>query len=87
MPCDRATSTGKTSSNWPVQLDDLARRTREGRADLEELQGGTFTVTNLGSIGGTSFTPIVNFPEVAILGMGRSRPEPTSSPAGASSPG
>ena len=59
-----------------IQLDDLARRTREGRADLEELQGGTFTVTNLGSIGGTSFTPIVNFPEVAILGMGRSRQEP-----------
>ncbi|MDE2999056.1 MAG: 2-oxo acid dehydrogenase subunit E2 [Gemmatimonadota bacterium] len=59
-----------------VQLDDLARRTREGRAGLEELQGGTFTVTNLGSIGGTSFTPIVNFPEVAILGMGRSRREP-----------
>ncbi len=62
-----------------VQLDDLARRTREGRADLEELQGGTFTVTNLGSIGGTSFTPIVNFPEVAILGMGRSRQEPVVS--------
>ena len=59
-----------------IQLDDLARRTREGRAELEELQGGTFTVTNLGSIGGTSFTPIVNFPEVAILGMGRSRQEP-----------
>lgn len=59
-----------------VQLDDLARRTREGRAELEELQGGTFTVTNLGSIGGAAFTPIVNFPEVAILGMGRSRPEP-----------
>ena len=59
-----------------VQLDELAGRTREGRADLKELQGGTFTVTNLGSIGGTSFTPIVNFPEVAILGMGRSRQEP-----------
>ena len=59
-----------------VQLEELARRTREGRADLEELQGGTFTVTNLGSIGGASFTPIVNFPEVAILGMGRSRQEP-----------
>ncbi len=62
-----------------IQLDDLARRTREGRADLEELQGGTFTVTNLGSIGGTSFTPIVNFPEVAILGVGRSRQEPVVS--------
>ena len=59
-----------------VQLEDLARRTREGRADVEELQGGVFTVTNLGSIGGTFFTPIVNFPEVAILGMGRSRQEP-----------
>ncbi len=59
-----------------AELDDLATRAREGRADVEELQGGTFTVTNLGGIGGGAFTPIVNFPEVAILGMGRSRPEP-----------
>jgi pyruvate dehydrogenase E2 component (dihydrolipoamide acetyltransferase) len=40
------------------------------------MQGGTFTITNLGGIGGTHFTPIVNHPEVAILGVSRSRIEP-----------
>jgi pyruvate dehydrogenase E2 component (dihydrolipoamide acetyltransferase) len=40
------------------------------------MRGGTFTITNLGSIGGTSFTPIVNWPEVAILGLSRARWEP-----------
>ena len=40
------------------------------------MAGGTFTITNLGGIGGTGFTPIVNWPEVAILGLSRSRPEP-----------
>ena len=40
------------------------------------MEGGTFTITNLGGIGGVSFTPIVNLPEVAILGMSRSRTEP-----------
>lgn len=54
-----------------AEVSALAERTRTGRVSLAELQGGTFTVTNLGSIGGTHFTPIVNFPEVAILGMGR----------------
>ncbi|MDP8928013.1 MAG: 2-oxo acid dehydrogenase subunit E2, partial [Actinomycetota bacterium] len=39
----------------------------------EDLQGGTFTITNTGPIGGIFFTPIINFPEVAILGLGRTR--------------
>lgn len=59
-----------------VELNDLAERTRQGKVNLEELQGGAFTLTNLGSIGGTAFTPIVNYPEVAILGIARSREEP-----------
>jgi len=50
----------------------IAETTRDGSIGVDALQGGTFTVTNLGSIGGTHFTPIVNYPEVAILGMGRS---------------
>ena len=58
------------------ELGELAARTREGKVSPGELQGGTFTITNLGGIGGTSFTPIVNFPEVAILGMSRSSIEP-----------
>ena len=43
---------------------------------LQEMQGGTFTISNLGSIGGTHFTPIVNKPEVAILGLGRGTLKP-----------
>ena len=59
-----------------IELNELADRTRQGKVDLQELQGGTFTVTNLGSISGTAFTPIVNHPEVAILGIAQSRQEP-----------
>jgi pyruvate dehydrogenase E2 component (dihydrolipoamide acetyltransferase) len=54
-----------------AEIDRVAKRCREGKITLEELQGGTFTVTNLGSIGGSWFTPLVNWPEVAILGLGR----------------
>jgi pyruvate dehydrogenase E2 component (dihydrolipoamide acetyltransferase) len=59
-----------------VELNEMAERTRTGKVDLQELQGGSFTVTNLGSISGTAFTPIVNHPEVAILGIAQSRQEP-----------
>jgi pyruvate dehydrogenase E2 component (dihydrolipoamide acetyltransferase) len=52
-------------------LGGIAAKAREGRIGLDDLQGGTFTITNLGGIGGTFFTPIVNSPEVAILGVGR----------------
>ncbi len=52
-------------------LGGIAQKAREGRIALADLQGGTFTITNLGGIGGTFFTPIVNSPEVAILGVGR----------------
>jgi pyruvate dehydrogenase E2 component (dihydrolipoamide acetyltransferase) len=50
----------------------LAQRARDGSIGLNELQGGTFTVTNIGNIGGRWFTPVLNYPESAILGMGRS---------------
>jgi pyruvate dehydrogenase E2 component (dihydrolipoamide acetyltransferase) len=53
------------------ELGETAQRARDGRISPDELQGGTFTVSNLGGIGGTYFTPIVNHPEVAILGVGR----------------
>jgi pyruvate dehydrogenase E2 component (dihydrolipoamide acetyltransferase) len=58
-----------------VSLKDLAERARKGELRREEMQGGTFTVTNPGPIGGTSFTPIINYPEVAILGVARARME------------
>lgn len=59
-----------------AEIGAVAGRCREGKIKPEELAGGTFTVTNLGSIGGTHFTPIVNVPEVAILGMGRAEKRP-----------
>jgi pyruvate dehydrogenase E2 component (dihydrolipoamide acetyltransferase) len=52
-------------------LNDLATKTRDRKVGLEDLQGGTFTISNQGGIGGAHFTPIVNKPEVAILGIGR----------------
>jgi pyruvate dehydrogenase E2 component (dihydrolipoamide acetyltransferase) len=58
------------------ELNALAVRARERKIDIAEMKGGTFTITNLGGIGGTGFTPIVNWPEVAILGLSRSRLEP-----------
>ena len=54
-----------------AELTDLAGRARDRKLRTEEMQGGSFTITNLGGIGGTAFTPIVNYPEVAILGMSR----------------
>jgi pyruvate dehydrogenase E2 component (dihydrolipoamide acetyltransferase) len=59
-----------------VELSQLSQKAREKKLTLADMEGGTFTITNLGGIGGTAFTPIVNLPEVAILGLSRSRMEP-----------
>src|ERR1051326_170687 len=53
------------------ELEDLAKKARERKVSGEALKGGTFTISNQGGIGGAHFTPIVNKPEVAILGLGR----------------
>jgi len=53
------------------QSRDLIEKARVRRITAEDLQGGTFTITNLGSLGIDAFTPIINFPETAILGLGR----------------
>jgi pyruvate dehydrogenase E2 component (dihydrolipoamide acetyltransferase) len=55
---------------------DLAERARQRRLTAEEMQGGTFTITNLGAFGIDAFTPVINFPEAAILGVGRIRRTP-----------
>ena len=60
-----------------LELSQLGARARAGKLQPDELAGGTFTVTNLGGIGGSFFTPIINAPEVAILGIGRAMMEPT----------
>jgi pyruvate dehydrogenase E2 component (dihydrolipoamide acetyltransferase) len=59
-----------------VELSQISVKAREKKLTPEQMEGGTFTITNLGGIGGTDFTPIVNYPEVAILGLSRSRLEP-----------
>ncbi len=59
-----------------VELAAAAEKTKAGKLQPAEMQGGSFTISNLGGIGGTYFTPIVNPPEVAILGMSRSVTEP-----------
>jgi pyruvate dehydrogenase E2 component (dihydrolipoamide acetyltransferase) len=53
------------------ELEELAKKARERKISADELKGGTFTISNQGGIGGAHFTPIVNRPEVAILGLGR----------------
>jgi len=55
---------------------ELAAKAREGKLGPAEMQGGCFTISSLGGIGGTSFTPIVNAPEVAILGVSKSAMRP-----------
>lgn len=58
------------------ELGDLAAKARERKLSLEDMQGGNFSISNLGGIGGTGFTPIVNPPDVAILGVSRAAVEP-----------
>jgi pyruvate dehydrogenase E2 component (dihydrolipoamide acetyltransferase) len=66
----------KSITELAIELNDLVQRTRDRKATLEEMQGGTFTITNVGPMGGGFFEPIINYPQVAILGMGSSRMQP-----------
>jgi pyruvate dehydrogenase E2 component (dihydrolipoamide acetyltransferase) len=66
----------KTITQIAVELASLSQKARDKKLSLDEMSGGVMSVTNLGGIGGTSFTPIVNQPEVAILGMSRGAIEP-----------
>jgi pyruvate dehydrogenase E2 component (dihydrolipoamide acetyltransferase) len=59
-----------------AEMTQLSKKARDKKLTPDEMSGGTFTITNLGGIGGTGFSPIVNHPEVAILGLSRSRMEP-----------
>jgi pyruvate dehydrogenase E2 component (dihydrolipoamide acetyltransferase) len=58
------------------EIADLSSRARTREVALEEIQGGTFTVTNYGSLNGTFGVPVINYPEVAILGVGRIQEKP-----------
>ena len=74
----------KSMLQLAAELGDLAERTRSGKVASEELRGGTFSITNAGNIGGILATPIINFPEVAIMGVHRmmKRPGVVETPEG-----
>ncbi|MCH7872440.1 MAG: 2-oxo acid dehydrogenase subunit E2, partial [Planctomycetes bacterium] len=59
-----------------VALNELAARAREAKFEIADLRGGTFTITNVGALGGTGSTPMINYPEVAILGLGKASQQP-----------
>ena len=63
----------KSISQIASEIEELAGAVREGKFDLDLMKGGTFTISNMGSVGGTYSTPIINPPQVAILLIGRSR--------------
>jgi pyruvate dehydrogenase E2 component (dihydrolipoyllysine-residue acetyltransferase) len=69
-----------------AELVQLSEKARARKISLDQMQGGCFSISNLGGIGGTSFTPIVNAPEVAILGISRARMEPVYDNAGGFAP-
>jgi pyruvate dehydrogenase E2 component (dihydrolipoamide acetyltransferase) len=66
----------KSISQIASELDELASTVRDGKFDLDLLKGGTFTISNMGAVGGTYSTPIINLPQVAIMLVGRTRPVP-----------
>jgi len=66
----------KSITDLTRELPEAAERTRRGKTELEEMTGGTFTITNVGPLGGTGFSPIINYPQVAILGLARARLQP-----------
>jgi pyruvate dehydrogenase E2 component (dihydrolipoamide acetyltransferase) len=69
----------KSVRQLAAEVAEVAEKARQRKLPIEEMKGGTFTITNLGGIGGVGFTPIVNWPEVAILGLSRARQEPVVS--------
>jgi pyruvate dehydrogenase E2 component (dihydrolipoamide acetyltransferase) len=66
----------KSIRDLAAEVATLADKARNNKLAIDEMRGGTFTITNLGGIGGTAFTPIVNYPEVAILGLSKSALQP-----------
>jgi pyruvate dehydrogenase E2 component (dihydrolipoamide acetyltransferase) len=66
----------KTITEIAVELGSVSARAREKKLSLDDMSGGVFSISNLGGIGGNAFTPIVNAPEVAILGVSRGGLEP-----------
>ena len=66
----------KSVSEIAKEMGELSAQAREGKLKPADMQGATFTISSLGGIGGTAFTPIINAPEVAILGLSKSSMKP-----------
>jgi pyruvate dehydrogenase E2 component (dihydrolipoamide acetyltransferase) len=66
----------KNITELAIELTEIVQRVRDGKATVEDMHGGTFTITNIGAIGGTGFSPIINYPEAAIMGMAKARLQP-----------
>ncbi len=66
----------KTLPQIAAELQQIAEKARTVKFEIADLRGATFSITNVGAIGGTFFTPMVNFPEVAILGVGKAKLQP-----------
>jgi pyruvate dehydrogenase E2 component (dihydrolipoamide acetyltransferase) len=66
----------KSLRDLAAEIAAVAEKARGGKLTIDEMRGGVFTITNLGGIGGTAFSPIINYPEVAILGLARSSLQP-----------
>jgi pyruvate dehydrogenase E2 component (dihydrolipoamide acetyltransferase) len=66
----------KSVHDLAKEMAEVADKARQKKLTADDMRGGTFTITNLGGIGGTAFTPIINYPEVAILGISRGRLQP-----------
>jgi len=66
----------KSIKELSLEMTQLVTRTRNRKVSIDEMRGGSFTITNAGAMGGGLFSPIINYPEVAILGMGLARMQP-----------
>ena len=66
----------KSIAQIAIELTELSEKSRDKKLSLDDMRGGNFTISNLGGLGTSFFTPIINPPEVAILGVGRSIMEP-----------
>ncbi|KJR99013.1 MAG: dehydrogenase [Desulfobulbaceae bacterium BRH_c16a] len=66
----------KSIKELAIEVEETITRVRAGKHRREEMQGGTFTITNAGALGGSHFSAIINYPEVAILGLGQGRMQP-----------
>ncbi len=66
----------KSITELAIELNELVQRTRARKASLDDMQGGTFTITNIGPMGTGYFAPIINYPQVAIMGLGAAKMQP-----------